>query len=330
MPLKRPTRTRQAAKQQLDFFVIGAAKSATTTLYQLLAGHPEITIPAGKEVPYFSDNSVYVKGIRHYLGTYFGDADPTTSWGTVTPHYMLGQGEVTPRMVAYRMAAELPDVRLIALLRDPMERAFSHYKMSVQRGYEHRSFDDVVTETLADVPRARLEVDPKDDYIFGSEYGRILAPYYALFPATNILVLTTEELRDDAIGTLQRMCAFLGVNTSFRPAAEDLEKRHRQGGTQPRLRFLTPGAIYSLPYVEKIWKQYVPFALRRKVEYRMNLWNSRPDSVALDRGSAAYAKLRDYYRDDIARSEELTGLALPWGAGGARRPQQAATGGQAG
>jgi len=296
--------------KSLDFIVIGAAKSATTTLHELLKGHAEITVPAAKEVPFFSDEKVYAKGVQRYLRTWFRKADRATLWGTVTPHYMIGQGQVRPEVIASRIHAELPDCKLIALLRHPVDRAFSQYKMNVQRGAERRPFEQVVSQVLANADELRGAIGPDEDYIFGSEYGRILGYYYDLFPENNILILTTTELRADAVATVRRICKFLGADTSYEP--DDVDTIHRQGGSKPRVTALTPGFLYRIPLIERFWKNLVPIFVRKRVEYFMNLWNSKPDSVTLDPSGEAFQRLVDFYRDDVALVESLTGQEMPW------------------
>jgi len=198
-------------QKELDFIVIGAAKSATTTLYELIKSHPQIFIPAAKEVPFFSDSKTYKKGVASYIKSYFSGANPEKLWGTVTPQYMLGQGDTNPEIVAGRIHKSLSDVKLIALLRDPAERAFSHYKMQLQRGYAKLSFEELVEQTLENPDKLRANTKPEDSFIFGSEYGRILGYYYSLFPRKNILLLTTEELRKSPEDVVREICTFIGI-----------------------------------------------------------------------------------------------------------------------
>lgn len=298
------------ADKKIDFIVIGAAKAATTSLYELVKSHPEIYIPGSKEVPFFSDNKVYTKGMKRYLKNYFSSCDRKKLWGTVTPQYMLGQGEVSSQLIAERIHRELPNVKLIALLRNPAERAFSHYKMWVQRGYESREFEKIIRQTFEDPKAVRKNTKPEESYIFGSEYGRILSSYYSLFPEKNILVLTTEELRDQPAETVRQFCSFLDIDANFTP--ENINKKHRQGGARPKVKFLTPGFLFRIPYMEKAWKSLTPQPLRKRVEYFMNLWNSKPDNSKLDKNSKSYKSLLDFYANDIEELKRLTARDLPW------------------
>jgi len=124
----------RAEKDILDFIIIGAQKAGTTSLFEHLRRHPEISLPVGKEVPYFSHDRVYARGWTDYmrkLARHDAFADPGRKWGTVTPQYMLGgvyrspgdvaRGNGDERTVPLRIKECLPSVRLIAILRDPVE-----------------------------------------------------------------------------------------------------------------------------------------------------------------------------------------------------------------
>ena len=112
----------------LDFLIIGAQKSGTTSLFKYLNQHPDIAMPADKEAPYFTNDELYSAGWQHYLGNYFTGYDQELLWGTASPQYM------SDLRAAERITRDLPNTRLIAILRNPIERAYSHYLMQKRRG----------------------------------------------------------------------------------------------------------------------------------------------------------------------------------------------------
>lgn len=297
-------------KTSLDFICIGAAKSATTTLYELIKEHPELSIPKAKEVPYFSDDKVYRLGIEKYMKAHFSHAREDTLWGTITPQYMIGQGEVTPGEVARRINKDMPEVKIIALLRHPIERSFSHYRMLRRNGHETRSFNNAVNDILSGKTHLAGYDDRDSDYIAASRYGEILSAYYSHFPKKNILILPTDDLQYDPAGTLTAVFDFLGVDNTYKPA--ELRQTSRKGGSRPRIKYLTPGFLYSLPYVKPIWRNRVPQPIRKRIEYAINLWNTIPDNEKLDRDSDVFKKLVSYFQDDIRRLSELTGKQPYW------------------
>lgn len=297
-------------KKKLDFICIGAAKSATTTLYSLIKDHPQLSLPSTKEAPFYSDDQAYKQGASWYLHHFFAAADPKTKWGTITPQYMIGEGNITPSEIAERIHQDNPDVKIIALLRHPIERAFSHYRMLVKRGYETRSFDRAVSDILAGNTELKGYSEPDSNYIFASEYGKILDYYYTLFPKKNILILSTDQLKEDPEGVLKQLFTFIGVDSDYLP--DKPHQQSRKGGAKPRLKLLTPGFIYQVPFVKKIWTRYTPQAIRRRTEYIINLWNTKPDDEKLDTNSKAYQELVTYFAKDIQHLKKISDIKPTW------------------
>jgi len=140
--------------KSLDFIIIGAQKAATTSLYKYLNAHPAIFMPPDKEVPFFTRPDLYQKGLAWYLQTHFANASPDQLWGKATPQYMCD-----PQAPA-RIYHALPEVKLIASLRHPIKRSFSHYKMAVHRGVEQRTFDEAISDLLSPVALAQARTLP--------------------------------------------------------------------------------------------------------------------------------------------------------------------------
>ncbi|WES66186.1 sulfotransferase domain-containing protein [Microbacter sp. GSS18] len=291
-------------RDELDFVVIGAAKSGTTSLYAAISQHPGLFIPSEKEVPFFNDPRWYRRGFDAYMRTYFSDVPDGQAIGTVTPQYMLDTSDGAVRQTALRMSRQLPGARLVVILRNPVDRAYSHYKMRVQRGYEQRSFDDVVDQAIAagDGPREGAAAD-EHRYVFGSEYGRIIGEFLRHYPREALLILTTKQLRDDPVAVSQSVFAHIGVDDDFVPA--DADKTHREGGSAPKVRVLTPGFLFGIPGVQWVWRNAVPARFRKRVEYRLNLWNIKADDLRLSPDDQAYRRLMDYLADDLAALDRI-------------------------
>jgi len=195
-----------------DFLILGAQKAGTTALYAYLRRHPEITGPVYKEVSFFDRH--YVCGERWYRahlpirhGGIAGEASPSYLFHPLAPE---------------RVARMLPDARLIAILRNPVDRAFSQYQHEVALGREELSFEQALT--LED-ERMRGEVermlgDPayfsyawwNYTYTARGRYAEQLGRWFEVFPRERLLVLLTDELATDAAGTYLRVLDFLGVD----------------------------------------------------------------------------------------------------------------------
>ena len=333
-------------KDTLDFIIVGAQKAGTTSLFEHLRRHPELALPADKEVPYFSHDETIERGWEDYLRRSFFHSDPSLKWGTVTPQYMLGglwepaenRASTTSfdeRTVPARIRASLPDVRLAAILRDPAERAYSHYRMAVLYGWETRSFDQAIDELLRPAELARLRKQPRDTtgYVTLGEYGRILTPYFDIFPREQLLVLFTADLASDPAQLLRRLHAFIGVDAEFMP--DTIEVRYRIGATQQRFSWLghepltrVQLAMSRSAVARRAWHS-LPYAARRRIDYAMgrmtrtiNLRNRRstnPDTADADdaRTSTTLARLRSHYQGDAAVLATLLGERPRWLPAGA-------------
>jgi hypothetical protein len=179
------------------FLVIGAMKCGTTSLYYYLAEHPEIGMSRRKETDFFLDDHGNWSHGRDWYAQQFPDDAPAR--GECSPNYTkrhLFNG------VAERIGAVCPDVKLVYLVRDPIERTISHYWGSCQRGREERSFETAV----ADVAHS--------NYVLTSRYHMQLRPYLDEFDEDDLLVCATENLKSAPTDTLQRIYRFLGVDAA--------------------------------------------------------------------------------------------------------------------
>lgn len=330
-------------KDTLDFIVIGAQKAGTTSLFEYLKGHPELCLPPGKEAPYFSDDTILLQGWDDYMGRVFSASDPSHQLGTVTPHYMYGgvynAGSATPsavgkgydeRTVPLRIHKQLPEVRLIAILRDPVERARSHHQMAVINGLEHRSFDQAIDELLRpeSLIRSREIPDEAASYVTWGEYGRILGGYFDVFSREQILVIYTDELERDPGQLLRKIYKFLELNSDFIP--DNLGTRFRAGGTERRLSWLDSYAwlsphgrirrtIARNPVTRPGWEALSTAARQRldqKLEYaayRIDLINQRPGKKSVDEPKfTTLDRLKVHFGTDAGLLFELLGEMPSW------------------
>jgi hypothetical protein len=219
----------------LQFLVIGAGKSGTTTLWAHLREHPEIWMPPSKEVPFFSDEGRYRRGLDWLMTRFFAEAPADAVLGKASPQYMGGKPALPPQLISERIRSCLPGVKLIAILRDPIDRAISDFRMNARMGREEQPFHRVAAELLEEraLESARWAEPEAKSYLVEGEYGRILGPYLAAFPSEQVLVLFMEDLERDPARLLRRVFAFIGVDPSFIPT--ELDKRLLRGGSRQRL-----------------------------------------------------------------------------------------------
>jgi len=300
--------------KHLDFLVIGAQKCATTTLFELLRQHPRINMPLEKEVPFFTrDDGDWAEFAARNFGV-----DDGRLWGKATPQYM-GDPQVPERL-----AAAMPGVRLIALLRDPIARSRSHYRMAVRRCTEARDVDRAMRDCLDPqaLTAARRCGAPTHDggyesesdfYLVWSEYGRILAAYRAAFPREQLLVLFTEELEARPVATLARVLAFLGLpDQGFEPRG--LGEVMHAGGGGPRIPHGLRRWLRQRRAVAALWR-CVPAQQQGRLRFLYERWNTRRTREALPIAAATEDALRRHFVRDLELWEGI-GLPMPpWAAG---------------
>jgi hypothetical protein len=217
-----------------DFLIIGAQKSGTTSLYSYLARHPQVRESTLKEVHYFDggiDEAVdtYALGERWYRAHFPLRAEMAPGQKTfeASPFYLFHP------LVAERIAALIPKVRLVAILRDPTERALSHYFHNVRKNPERRLKEDLPVERAMAEEEARLapviaagawrdEAFRAFSYKSRGRYLEQIERYRAHFPAESLLVLRAEDLFEDPAGLMRRLHDFLGLDRArgeqeFRP-----------------------------------------------------------------------------------------------------------------
>ncbi len=237
-PLLR--RAREASRQATarvralpNFVVIGAMKAGTTSLYTYLSGHPQVVPALRKEVRYFDVE--YARGERWYRSMF-----PTTlelrdgrMTGEASPYYLRHP------LAAARCAALLPDVRLLVLLRDPTERAFSHWKHARRLGYEPLPFPEALAaerrHLQGEPGPSGVDADRHLSYVARGLYAEQLELWLEHYPREQLLVRTSEELFAQPGATYAGILEFLGLTAGHAPdfaahnvgAATDLDSDTR-------------------------------------------------------------------------------------------------------
>lgn len=201
-----------------DFLGIGTQKGGTTYLHGLLQQHPQVFLAHPKELHYFSLH--HQRGLDWY-GRHFEAAAPNQCCGEVTPYYLFHP------LAAKRIAAALPDVKLIVLLRDPVERALSQYFHSKRLGLEPLDLEEALSaesKRLADAEEALKRGKPhkshqQHSYLSRSRYEQQLPSFEALFPSEQLQVLRSEDLFERPQQLWERVLTFLGLDELPLPAS---------------------------------------------------------------------------------------------------------------
>ncbi|MFN3231034.1 MAG: sulfotransferase family protein [Alphaproteobacteria bacterium] len=208
-----------AERARPDFVIIGAQKAGTTSLFNYLAQHPLVQRALRKEVHYFDNH--YANG-EHWYRSHFPIEAELRAAGALT-------GEATPYYMAHphalqRIRSDLPDAKLIAVLRDPVERAVSHYFHEIRHGNEHLSLtaaleteDDRISPELlrmTENPDYKSATHQRFTYLARSRYIEQLRPLLKEGATHELLILRAEDLFADPVATMQKAFEFLGLGSN--------------------------------------------------------------------------------------------------------------------
>ena len=265
-----------------NLFIIGAAKSGTTSLHHYLAAHPDIFLSEPKEPGYFvPEVDYYPRDLSWYLGL-FASASGQRWVGESSTHYtkLPVHSGVVERIAAF---VEEPP-RFIYLMRDPIERAMSHYWHDVRKYQEHRSIERALEERV--------------EYRAISDYAMQLEPYLDTFGRDAVHALTFEELVDDPERAVRSILAWLGTTLGRRNAMPDSFMRLRGSGLLDRVAR------------SRLWSRLSGFApqglkdLAKRLAYR----EADPDGYAKE---AVAARLRPEMQEGVRRLEALLDRDFP-------------------
>jgi Sulfotransferase domain len=216
-----------------DFVVIGTQKGGTSYFYRLLTEHPLVRGAAAKELHFF-DNK-FAEGVGWYRRC-FSEGECVDGQRTIT-------GEASPSylfdpQVPERMARIVPEARLIALLRNPVDRAYSHYQMELRRGKEARSFEEATDEEMTSAEGERNTVDVRYAYLTRGLYAEQLERFSCFANRKRLLVVKSENLFARRLEVLEGVFRFLRLppfESTLLPPAGRATYEPMEPGTRRRL-----------------------------------------------------------------------------------------------
>jgi hypothetical protein len=283
------------------FVIIGAAKAGTTAAYWYLGEHPDVFMSPLKETNFFAygvdergrllygDPDLHrfpVRSLEAYRAL-FADAGEARAVGEASPIYLE-----CPQ-AAERIRGLVPDARIVCILREPVDRAYSDYLMYLRaRGRQLEPGRDLV-------PSAAW-AQPGSHWVEIGRYHEALRRYYERFPRDRIHVFVFDDLRADQEAFVRTLYRTLGVDPGFVP---DLATPHNVGGV-PASRAVE--RVLTSKTLRKIVEPLVPRGLA-DVARRLRTRNLRTAPTLPDE---LRARLAAYFRDDIEATSELTGVGL--------------------
>lgn len=192
--------------RRINFLIAGVQKAGTTTLDALLRAHPEINMATKKEVHFF-DRAHHFRGEPNYKFYHdFFEFESGKLCGEATPKYLYLEESIE------RIAAYNPEMKFIIILRNPVDRAYSHWNMEFNRERETENFDNALKlekqRLLNPTPFARSCYS----YVDRGRYFQQLTTLHKLFPKENCLLLNYQHLSDNPLSLLKSVTNFLGIS----------------------------------------------------------------------------------------------------------------------
>jgi hypothetical protein len=290
---------------KINAFLVGAQKSATTSLYSWISQHPQVCAPMSmKDFPYFAKDAFFNLGHSLIHKEYENDnlkAQKVNIQGSVS--YMFYPFSIK-RIYNYN-----PEAKIIMVLRHPIQRAISAYQYFVKMQRETESFDRAVQ--LENIRMQSNDFIVKSDltYLHHGLYGRQLNDIYEVFPRNQVLVLLYDDLKDNPLEVTKRIFHFLRIEPNFEP---DLLIKNRTGKVKyPWIQKAVFGQNWLRKRMVSLINPILPLHKRTRIRLFLRDWNTESNSKSeLEVSDTTYHLLRDFFQEDIVLLEGLTGFDL--------------------
>lgn len=305
-------REQGAFSRKPDFLIIGAPRSGTTYLARNLENHPSIAIASSNDDPFANDLHFFdintPKGMENYqrgVDWYFQQFQHVPDdilVGEKTADYLVDPD--SPKLIK----TLLPEIKLIAILRDPVERAQSHFWHS-----RHRL---PVGLTLSDL--AQQQRDENEVWVLESGfYSRQLDRYFQYFDRNQILILFHEDIQSSPNQTLQTICKFLGVEASIE--FKDAFSKINSGSSSPVSTFVARIGNLLKRRLPRLYRALVSGPFSRITKLLLQTFRGKrvhstthqsPESAYPELDQDTRRKLYELYKPDIERLSEMVGRDL--------------------
>ncbi len=291
-----------------NFIVIGAPKSGTTSLYYYLKQHPDVYLPVQKELHYFSFNQL----MKNTNGP--GDRQTLNSlcanWSEYERHYSAVQGEnaigdISPSYMYFgvqeRIRQELGLIKIVVMLRNPVEKAYSQYMHLIRDQRETLPFYEAL---LAEESRKEQGWSDFWRYAESSLYAERLQAYMNCFGRENVHVILFDQFIKESQSAMVSLFKFLGLNVNVTVNTQETYNRTGKARSIKVANFLNQPSI-----LKSLFKRITPDAWRIALRLRV-MDSNTADKDEIDGHSAEY--LREYFSEDIGNLEKIIGKSLGW------------------
>ena len=279
-----------------NLFIVGTGRAGTTSLYNYLKQHPEVFMSPIKEPHYFARKDIYefhdgvdiekiISDFKEYISL-FKDGKGKKIRGEASTTYLYSK---TATSEIYEL---IPDAKIIISLRNPIERALSHFRMNIAGGV-------IFTRSFCGAIRKRSL------YLWMGLYYEHVKRYLETFSTQNVKIIIYDDLKNDTLSVMKDICRFLKIDENY-VFNIDLSKKYNVS--------LIPKNLYLhmlATRTRKILKEVVPFNLYNRIReiYKMFFLSENPNSFDFD-VSKCIDFLVDYFKEDLKKLSDLLGRDL--------------------
>jgi len=243
-------------------FLIGAAKSGTSSLAFMLKQHPQIFLPSNKEPHFFSDDKRYSKGIEWYLDSFFSGSESFGIRLDASNAYLVWSEKTVKRLLKIYEKPE--KLKFIALLRDPVARAFSHFWMAKRLGREPLDFEEAIRQESARLElhdeEFRLSGEQKFGYFKGGAYATNVSPFLQAFSRDQFRFLIFDDFKKNSIASVNNVFEFLEIE-KFK-----VEPLHKNPASLPRSRIMYDYMKKKDAGTKNFIKRLFPLKMQKKLK----------------------------------------------------------------
>jgi hypothetical protein len=285
-----------------NFYIVGAVKCGTTTLYAELKKHPQVFLPEVKEPHFFTTGpapahlelATYVGNQEKYQRL-FRDAQGYPAIGDASPSYLWDE------KAAGRIHEVSPCARIIIILRDPVVRAHSHFLMARQSGAESepvflKALQDEVSRGTTDWHVSRL-------YVLHGKYFQQVQRYIETFGRESVLVLLFDDLTRQPSQVLASVARHIGVNSDFFETVDLIAAQNAFKMPRSHVAY----RLATSPVISKLRKRLLPASVQAWLRSSPLLYGNKKPSL----DDESRHLLQEIYDPDISRLEDLLGRRMP-------------------
>ena len=287
-----------------NFLCIGAPKSGTTSLYDVLKQHKDVFLPSFKEPHFFDFNESWNKGVAWYQSSYYDKANHQYV-GDFTPTYL--SSELAPGRIQEALGSQ---VKFVVILRNPIDRAYSHYLHSLRDQHENLSFSDALEQEEQRLHNYRNENDYNSMIRFAYQeqgmYSKQLTHYFKFFDRKQFYIVTFDDFVSKQEKVIKEICNFLGLKDQ-----EGMQYVLQSNKSSEPRSIALKNIIKKPSTIKKIAKWLVPsFAIRQKLRNYVQSLNNK----SIDKKPISDIDRRNYYKryfkQEIQSLENLLSINL--------------------